>query len=733
MNALGMAWRKGGTMWGKNFWTTLGRAFTRQGSGSRLWSVCALLLLVCTQQAFAQSALSVTKSSNGPWTVGQPGTAYTLTVTNGGVSPTSGTITVRDQLPSGVGIRPITGFTAATGWTCSYSDEAAQSATTIVPTTGMVVTCTSTTAIAAGGLVVLTIPVVVTSAAPASVVNHASVGGGGDPFNGGTAPAAGTSCVDPAHCASATTSVTASPAAPASCPAGTPANLLASAFSEGMFDNNVAQTRNATLIATAGNYRLGTGPGGRYIVDMRWRWGPGFPLPSSASVMTLRVNGTDYATLTTQAGFAGYGTLVALNGATLFGSTTTMETNRQSLENIWITLPAGVTTVNSVQIGFVAGNTSDDITFNVLNVLACPAPADLSVTQTNTPTQGPNDLPSDLYVPGETRTYTIVVTNNSTTYTAQGVTVTDPIPPGVTGTVSWTCTPTSGGATCGTASGSGALVDPGLTLPPGAVATYTVTMTVPPGYTGGLTATATATPPAWIVDGTPANNTATDSDLSVARVTVSKVSQGGTGTFSFTGSNGIGAQTLTTTVAGTAVSGTPQVLAAASTTTTVSESVPPIGYALSGISCTGLAGGTATPDLATRTVTLDAAATAAGANITCTFTNTAIPGADLTIVKTGSAASVRTGGVVSYTLTAGNNGPGAANGAVIRDVPGVGLDCTTPSPTATCSASGGAACPAATVPVANLQGPGGVTIPTLPVGGSVVITLQCLVTATGLP
>jgi uncharacterized repeat protein (TIGR01451 family) len=733
MNALGTARRKGCTMWGKNVWAMLGRAFTWQGTGARLAWVGALLLAAASQPAFAQSALSITKASNGPWTVGQPGTAYTLSVTNNGVSPTSGTITVRDQLPGGVGIRPITGFAPATGWTCSYSDEAQQAATTINPTTGMVVTCTSTSAVIAGGTEVLTIPVVVTSTAPASVTNYASIGGGGDPFNGGTAPTAGPTCVDPLHCASATTSVTALPAAPASCPAGTPANLLAASFSEGMFDNNATQTRNATLIATAGNYRLGTGPSGRYIVSMRWQWGPGYPAPSTASTQTLRVNGVDYANLITQTGFAGYGTVTALNGATLFSGTTTMETNRQSPENIWITLPAGVTTVSSVQIGFVSGNTSDDITYNVLNVLACPAPADLSITQTNTPVQGPNDLPGDQYVPGETRTYTVVVTNTSTTYTAQGVTVTDPIPPGVTGPVSWTCTPTSGGATCGTASGSGALVDPGLTLPPGAVATYTVTMTVPPGYTGGLTATATATPPVWIVDGTPANNTATDSDLGVTRVTINTVTQGGTGSFTFTGSNGVPNQTITTTVPGTPVSGTPQVLTTSGTVTTLTEGTPPTGYTLTGISCTGLNGGTATPDLATGTVTLDALATAAGANVVCTFTNTAIPGADLSIVKTGSAASVRAGGVVTFTLTGTNSGPGAANGAVIRDVPGTGLDCLTPSPTATCSASGGAACPAATVPVANLQGPGGVTIPTMPAGGGIVITLQCTVTATGLP
>jgi hypothetical protein len=47
-----------------------------------------------------------------------------------------------------------------------------------------------------------------------------------------------------------------------------------------------------------------------------------------------------------------------------------------------------------------------------------------------------------------------------------------------------------------------------------------------------------------------------------------------------------------------------------------------LGYTLASISCTGLgSGGTQTNDLLTRTVTLDAAATAAGAAIACTFTN----------------------------------------------------------------------------------------------------------------
>ncbi|WP_157900071.1 DUF11 domain-containing protein [Rhodoferax koreensis] len=253
-------------------------------------------------------------------------------------------------------------------------------------------------------------------------------------------------------------------------------------------------------------------------------------------------------------------------------------------------------------------------------------PADLSVTKTNTPAQGPSDLANDTYVPGETRSYAIVVRNGGP-FGAQNVTVSDPVPAGISaGTVSWTCAATSGGSVCGAASGSGALNDTGLNLPSGAVATYTVTMTVPTGFTGALTNTVTVTPPSNVNDPNPANNTATDTDQAAARVTLSKLSLGGVGAFSLSGSNGVAPQTLTTTVAGTAVSGTSQVLTTAGIATTLTEASPPAGYVLSAINCTGLGGGgTATPDLAARTVTLDAAATASGANITCTFTNSRIP------------------------------------------------------------------------------------------------------------
>ena len=64
-----------------------------------------------------------------------------------------------------------------------------------------------------------------------------------------------------------------------------------------------------------------------------------------------------------------------------------------------------------------------------------------------------------------------------------------------------------------------------------------------------------------------------------------------------------------------------------------------------------------------------------------------------------------------------NLGPAAANGAVVTDTLPAGL--TTPQLTA-CTAAGGASCPALVLPAA-VTGPW--TIPTLPAGGGVTLTV----------
>jgi uncharacterized repeat protein (TIGR01451 family) len=105
--------------------------------------------------------------------------------------------------------------------------------------------------------------------------------------------------------------------------------------------------------------------------------------------------------------------------------------------------------------------------------------------------------------------------------------------------------------------------------------------------------------------------------------------------------------------------------------------------------------------------------------------------ADLQITKTDNKAATTPGAINTYTITLTNNGPGAANNAVLTDPAATGLSCTA----VTCAASNGAVCPASgggagQLSVGNLQG-AGVVVPTLPSGGVITLTLTCSVTATG--
>lgn len=133
--------------------------------------------------------LSLAKSSNGPWMPQQNGAIYILSVINTGSAPTSGDITVRDSLPTGISAN-----TADNGnWSCTVS--------------GQEVTCISSVSIATGGVSIINLPVTVGENAALYVTNNASVGGGGDPNNGGVPPLPG-SCLDgDTHCATDITNV----------------------------------------------------------------------------------------------------------------------------------------------------------------------------------------------------------------------------------------------------------------------------------------------------------------------------------------------------------------------------------------------------------------------------------------------------------------------------------------------------------------------------------------------
>jgi hypothetical protein len=106
--------------------------------------------------------LVVFKNHVGSFSQGQFGAFYTLTVSNFGFAPTSGTVTLTDQLPAGLTATAISG----SGWSCS---------------TPPTLSCTRSDALAANGSYsAVTITVNVDAKAPPSVTNTATVSGGGE-------------------------------------------------------------------------------------------------------------------------------------------------------------------------------------------------------------------------------------------------------------------------------------------------------------------------------------------------------------------------------------------------------------------------------------------------------------------------------------------------------------------------------------------------------------------------
>jgi uncharacterized repeat protein (TIGR01451 family) len=107
--------------------------------------------------------LTISKSHTGNFREGDAADNYSISVTNAGAGPTSGTVTVTDTLPTGLTPTAASG----TGWTAQIS--------------GSTVTATRSDALAAGGSYpALGITVSVADNAPANVTNTASVAGGGE-------------------------------------------------------------------------------------------------------------------------------------------------------------------------------------------------------------------------------------------------------------------------------------------------------------------------------------------------------------------------------------------------------------------------------------------------------------------------------------------------------------------------------------------------------------------------
>lgn len=155
--------------------------------------------------------------------------------------------------------------------------------------------------------------------------------------------------------------------------------------------------------------------------------------------------------------------------------------------------------------------------------------ADLQITKTNTPASGPNDLATDSYTPGTTRSYTVVVTNAGPFGAANAV-FTDPSIPNFTVSAVTCGSPTGGGVCPSVASTTVALMQgSGIVIPSlpyssntSSSVTFTVTGTIAASATGALTNVASIAVGAGTSDATPGNNSATDTDIPTGTIVIVK-------------------------------------------------------------------------------------------------------------------------------------------------------------------------------------------------------------------
>ncbi|KAA6405524.1 hypothetical protein DPQ22_04250 [Candidatus Tokpelaia sp.] len=155
-------------------------------------------------------------------------------------------------------------------------------------------------------------------------------------------------------------------------------------------------------------------------------------------------------------------------------------------------------------------------------------------------------------------------------------------------------------------------------------------------------------------------------------ITLTKISLGGTGQFTFSGDNGWQSQTLATDVAGTAKTGKQQVLTTPLAPTTITET-PPQGtnpafnWTIANLDCTGLGeDGSYTVD--GNSFTLDQSATNYNAEINCTVTNQLATTRTAKSSDLGNNTPVQNGDEIVYTLTTDVIGNATIKDTVLTDI-----------------------------------------------------------------
>ena len=488
------------------------------------------------------------KSHTGNFVQGQSGATYTLTVSNAGAGPGAGTVSVVDNLPSGLTATDIAG----NGWTCTLNT----------------LTCTRSDSLAGGASYpLITVTVDVALDAAASVSNGATVSGGGE-LETSNDSASDPTTIDPCQCFltghvfrdddGGGTQNGVEPALgglPVSIATSDGGTLTAATDASGNYSVQVPAGSTTITVTGPSGYSLTTANDPQTVsatTGSTATTAMGFQAPvvaASANLSITKSNGsasvnsgasTTYTIVAANAGpQAADGAIVtdavaagltqtgvSCGGASGGAVCPSSPTPAQLQAGLAIpTLPSGGsvtftvqatvtaasgTVANTATIATPAGVNDPDAADNQATdtdtVLAVASNADLGVTKSN----GASSVLS-----GATTTYTIVV-SNAGPQAADGAIVTDAVAAGLTQT-GVSCGSASGGAVC-PSSPTAAQLQAGLaipTLPSGGSVTFTVQATVT-AASGTVANTASVAAPAGVTDPILTDNQATDTDTVAA-------------------------------------------------------------------------------------------------------------------------------------------------------------------------------------------------------------------------
>jgi uncharacterized repeat protein (TIGR01451 family) len=326
-------------------------------------------------------------------------------------------------------------------------------------------------------------------------------------------------------------------------------------------------------------------------------------------------------------------------------------------------------------------NTANNSATETTTVTAVPAAsADLALMKTDAP---------DPVLVGSNLAYTLTVTNNGPDG-ATGVTISDPLPAGVTFV--------SAGAGCTEASGTVTCAIGDLANGSSASRTITVTPTV-----ANPTLSNTATASATTADPVPANNSATATtdvdpvaDLALTKTDApDPVLVGNDLTYTLTVTNNGPSDATGATISDPLPADVTFVSAATGCTNASGTVTCAIGALANGANTSRTI--TVTPTVADAALTNTATASAAThdpntGNNSATAVTDVDPAADLSVTKAGAPDPVLVGGELTYTLTVANAGPSDSTGVTITDPLPSGVSfvsasagCTNDSGTVTCA------------------------------------------------